>query len=82
VYSNKTITLSESTAVYLEGMMLFYFKYMVRNGFMKEAFSAFTLFILENKNLSLKSKFASLTSILSFTLFKKGEVFLKKVSFK
>jgi glycosyltransferase involved in cell wall biosynthesis len=82
VYSNKTILLSESTSIYLEGMMLFYFKSMIRNDFMKEAFLAFKLFILNNKNMSLKAKFASLTSILSFTLFKKGEVFLKKVLFK
>jgi glycosyltransferase involved in cell wall biosynthesis len=81
VYTNKTILLSEEASNYLEGMMLFYFKYMIRYNFMKESFLAFKLLVL-NRNLSLKAKFASFMSIVSFTLLKKGEVFLKKVSFK
>lgn len=81
VYTNKTILLSEEATNYIEGMMLFYFKYMIRYDFMKDSFLVFKLLVL-NRNMSLKAKFASFMAIASFTLFKKGEMFLKKVSFK
>lgn len=79
VYSNKSLSINSYIKVYLEEFMLFYFKQMVRKGFLKEAFLVFKLFILKKNNLSLKVKFSSFMAILSFGLFERADVFLKKI---
>ena len=81
VYSNETISITADIASYLEDFMVFYFKQMIRKGFTKEAFLVFKLFILKSDKFSLKDKFLSFMAVLSFAILKRGDIFLKKVSF-
>jgi glycosyltransferase involved in cell wall biosynthesis len=81
VYSNKSIMLNESLIVFLEDFMLFYFKQMIRKGYLKEAFLAFKIFVIKTSRLSLKAKFSAFLSLVSFTIFNRGDFFLKRISF-
>jgi len=81
VYSNKSLLLNEDIIRFLENFMLFYFKEMIRKGFMNEAFLAFKIYVIKTSSLSLKTKFLAFLSIISFTIFKRGDLFLKRISF-
>jgi len=80
LYTNEKIILDKQSLSYLKNYLINNFKNLVRLKKFNKSIKFFILFILPDKKISLKGKYFSIISILSYSIFNKGDVFLSKIN--
>ena len=81
IYRNSTIQLDFRSSEYLKNYLLSNFKDFIRNQLFHYSFISLFIYIFPDKKLSFKSKLYAIASLISYTITRRGHLFLRRINY-